>query len=204
MVKKQIKDSINLLFTPLRLILSHKFANRVGLDSIRDDRVNMALRYVRGRLLDIGCGINLLVKRYGDCNSVGIDVHDFGGGAEIVENVANLPFADKSFDTVSFVASFNHIPNRDRAIREIDRVLKDNGIIIITMIGPSIGKLRHMMRWIDQEEGKRYHYLRQNGEEDGLPCDYICSLLLKFKFRLKLRKHFLFYLNCLYIFERSG
>ena len=76
---------------------------------------------VRLRLLDIGAGTNALVRRHGD--GVGVEVYDWGGEALVVENAARLPFSDQSFDTVSFVASLNHIPNRQEALFEAHRHL---------------------------------------------------------------------------------
>jgi len=202
-MKNFYKEILNILLTPFRLIISHDFANKIGLDSVRDERNNIALTYVRGRLLDIGCGSNLLVKRYGN-NSIGVDVYDFGAGATIINNPSNLPFNDKSFDTVTFIASFNHIPDdREKVLDEVSRVLKADGIVIITMLNPFIGKIRHMMRWIDTVEEKRLTTKGQYGEKEGLSYKYIYDVFSKYGYKLKIRKRFLLLLNNLYVFQRD-
>lgn len=199
-----LKDIANLLFMPLRLLLPHEVANKISLNSIKDERVNMVLRFVKGRLLDIGCGTNLLVERYEHNGSIGVDVYDFKGGGKIIQNPAKLPFESNSFDTISFIASFNHIPNREEVLKETDRVLKKGGIVVVTMLSPFIGKLRHMMWWIDRQENDRYRHLKKEGEKDGLSYTYICNLFSKLGYRLKVKKTFLMQLNNIYIFEREN
>jgi len=189
---------INRILLPIRLFLPHDFASRIGLKSIREERNEIVLKFVKGRLLDVGCGPNILVKKYGN-HSFGVDVFDFGGGAIIVEDSSKLPFKDNTFDTISFVASFNHIPNRKEVMREVNRILKGKGRVIITNLEPIIGKVRHRMFWIDRIEGKRE---KKKDEEEGLKNEYIISLLINFGFKLikKVKFHFL---NNLYIFERK-
>lgn len=47
-----------------------------------------------------------------------------------VADAANLPFDDKSFDVVLIANALHVMPNPEKALREIDRVLKDKGILI--------------------------------------------------------------------------
>src|SRR5262249_30800158 len=110
-------------------------------DYLEKRRHNMVLPRVRGRLLDVGCGSNKLVKAYG--NGIGVDVYPWDGCDQVVESAASLPFDDQTFDTVSFVACLNHIPNRGDALREAHRVLKRDGVVVATMIGPLISVIWH-------------------------------------------------------------
>ena len=192
-----IYGMINKMSLPLRLFLPHGFTSRIGLKSIRDERNEIVLKFAKGRLLDIGCGPNILVKQYGN-DSVGIDVFDFNGGALIIEDASELPFKENTFDTVAFVASFNHIPNREEVITEVDRILKSYGRVIITNLEPIIGKVRHRMFWIDKiEEGRE----KKEGEEEGLKSEYIMNLLIECGFELMKKMKFQF-LNNIYVFER--
>jgi hypothetical protein len=96
---------------PFRLVLfDQDWLPRFGWTTLEEERLDAVLPHVHGRLLDIGAGPNTLVRRYG--NGVGVDVHDWGGGVMVVENTARLPFSDQTFDTITFVACLNHIPNR--------------------------------------------------------------------------------------------
>lgn len=45
-------------------------------------------------------------------------------------DAAELPFADKSFDVVLIANALHVMPEPERALMEIDRVLKDKGILI--------------------------------------------------------------------------
>ena len=64
--------------------------------------------YICGRLLDVGCGLNRLVREYG--NGVGVDVYDWGDVDLLVDDTSCLSFPDMSFDTITCLAALNHIP----------------------------------------------------------------------------------------------
>src|SRR5690349_15229799 len=104
---------------PARMVLLPDLvAERLHLTSIRAERMAIVLPELRGRLLDVGAGDNVLVHLYckagsaGSEQSVGIDTVDWGSDCQIVPDAGRLPFPYRSFDTVSFVACINHIPER--------------------------------------------------------------------------------------------
>lgn len=68
-------ELLNVIGLPVRLIFSHETVNKLGLRSLKDERYDIVKRYVTGRLIDIGCGDNELVRSYGH-GSVGVDVYD--------------------------------------------------------------------------------------------------------------------------------
>lgn len=52
---------------------------------------------------------------------------------EVVQaNAYSLPFSDESFDIIYMVAVFQEIPDKERALKEILRVLKQNGKLSIS------------------------------------------------------------------------
>jgi len=191
---------INFIFLPVRLIFSHETVNKLGLRSLRDERYDMIRKNIEGRLIDIGCGNNELVKSYGH-ESVGVDVYDFGGGALIVEDTSKLPFKNKSFQSASFVACLNHIINRDEVLKEVNRLLKEDGRVCMTMISPFWGVLRHKLAWWDPDQHDRG---MKEGEEMGLSSKYIIDLFLKNGFHLVKRQRFILGINNLYIFEKNS
>lgn len=188
-----VKD---LLSAPLRLtILPDDTATRLGLTSLEEERIRAVWPYIQGRLLDIGAGRNRLVQRYG--NGIGVDVHDWGGGALIVENSANLPFPDESFDTVTFLASLNHIPYREEVLREAYRLLKPGGRLIVTMINPFLGWIGHrIFWWYDPDQRERGI---TPGEVWGMWPYEVENLLTRTGFVLCLHKRFVYGLNHLFV-----
>ncbi|HPS72219.1 MAG TPA: methyltransferase domain-containing protein [Bacteroidales bacterium] len=191
---------LNFIFLPIRLIFSHETVNRLGLRSLRDERYDIVKKNINGRLIDIGCGNNELVKTYGR-DSIGVDVYDFGGGALIIEDTSNLPFDDQSFDSVSFVACFNHIINREEVLKESFRLLKQGGRIYMTMLSPFWGVLRHKLAWWDPDQHERG---MEEGEAMGLSTKYLVSLFDRCGFELVKRERFILGINNLYVFEKKS
>jgi len=97
-----------------------------------------------GKLLDTGCGAGwgsaVLAERGFDVT--GLDLHRafqpspshnlrFTTGSALA-----LPFPDKTFDVVSSYAMLEHIPDPQRALDEMIRVIKPSGLFIL--VGPNL------------------------------------------------------------------
>lgn len=164
-------------------------------------RIKTVLPYVKGNLLDIGCGTNQLARSYSG-KSTGTDVYQWGDVDVVVENSANLPFEDKTFGTVSIIAALNHIPNRLEVLKEAHRVLQNDGKLIITMIPPKISKMWHMIRksWdVDQRERGM-----KQGEVFGLTSRELSRLLSEAEFHIIYKKKFMFGINNLTISKKRN
>ena len=179
----------------LRFFVSHEKANSMGVRSIRDERIEAVLAHVSGHLLDVGCGEgNALVRRYAG-KGVGVDVYPWDG-TDIVCDTKNMPLDDVSFDTVTMVAVLNHIPQRLMVLKECVRVLRPGGKIIITMLTPFIGKVRHKMAWWDKDQHERG---MDPAERYGLKLSYVTDLLVQAGFTSITHRRFLLGLNHLII-----
>ena len=123
--KPAARAAWDLLLAPLRMVaLPDTASERLGLTSLRAERFAAVLPEMRGRCLDVGAGDNALLRCYREraaalgvrtedaAASVGVDVVDWGSDVLRVDTPARLPFPDASFDTVTFVACINHIPER--------------------------------------------------------------------------------------------
>lgn len=190
------------LFFPLLIFLSPAQSKRLGLTPIDDERKNICLKHAYGKVLDIGCGHNRFVQEYGN-DSIGVDVYRFKGSEKvtIVKDSSDLPFRDKAFDTISFIASLNHIPNRKEVLEEAKRVLKDNGRILITMINPVIGWICHKLRYpFDPDQKERG---MKDGELWGMWKWMVKALLTITGFKLVESQIFVWGLNRLYIGKKN-
>ena len=159
-------------------------------------RLNIVLPHINGRLLDIGCGTNELVRRHVG-KGIGVDVYDWGDVDCVVEDTSKLPFANEEFDTVSIVAALNHIPNREDVLKEAYRCLRPNGKMLVTMIPPAISFIWHTLRrpWdVDQKERGM-----KKGEVYGLSREQIHSLLESARFTVISDEYFMFGFNLLTI-----
>ena len=137
-------------------------------------RIRVVQPYISGRLLDIGCGTNTLVRSY-EGTGVGVDVHQWGDVDVLVKDSAELPFENAEFDTVTIIAALNHIPNRNDVLKEAHRVLGEQGTLVITMIPPRVSKVWHLLRkpWdVDQTERGM-----KDGEVYGLTAAQVSHLL---------------------------
>ena len=182
---------------PFRLVLfDQKWLHRWGWTTLEDERLNAVTPYIQGYLLDIGAGPNTLVKRYG--NGIGVDVFEWGEGAIIVDDTSKLPFPDQSFDTVTIIASLNHIPNRKSVLHEVRRVIKSDGQLIITMIDPVLGGLGHVIWWYSEDKQRGG---MTDGEVGGIWTRDLIQMCAEEGFHLHLHRRFVYGMNKFYLFK---
>jgi SAM-dependent methyltransferase len=134
---------------PLRA-LTLFYTDRWGLSSLASERFDYVANEVVGYCLDVGCGRhNRFVKEFLGGNGTGIDVYPYEGLTEehIVEDPSHFPFEDASFDSVTFIANINHIPEslRDIELAEAFRCLRPGGNVIVTMGNPVAEVLVHKL-----------------------------------------------------------
>ena len=99
------------------------------------------------KLLDIGCGGGVYSIEFAKhCSVYGIDssdkllheckqnAHNAGVDVSLVlADAQNIPFKDKTFDKIVMIEILEHIPNTHKALKEISRILKDNGSLCISI-----------------------------------------------------------------------
>ncbi len=94
------------------------------------------------RVLEVGCGWGELARRIAgevDTDVIATDLSPHmvelaraGGVAAEVADVQDLPFADGKFDVVVAAWMLYHVPDRDRAVSELARVLRPGGRLVAT------------------------------------------------------------------------
>ena len=107
-------------------------------------RNRVVSREVRPPLLDIACGLNVLARQFD--GSVGIDIQDYGTTDRVVEDFTKIPFPDKSFRTITIVASLNYFDDPVGVLRECARLLTDDGQVVLTLLDPAVGRQWHRFR----------------------------------------------------------
>jgi SAM-dependent methyltransferase len=194
---RKFKDD---LFAPLRLtVLSDEICARLGVTSVNAERIDCALQFVEGRLLDIGCGRNHLVRRYQGFG-VGVDVFDWSRGALILRDTSRLPFLDASFDTITILAALNHIPNRTAVLKEARRVLRPDGRLVMTMIPPGLSTLGHKVLWWYGDDWARG---MAEGEVYGFTPRQMTAMATAAGFEPALHRRFLYKLNHLFVYRKA-
>lgn len=90
--------------------------------------------WVKGLTLDVGCGGRPYEKTFfaGAERYVGTDYLSDRSKPELVCSAQDLPFAAEIFDTVVSTEVLEHVPDPARALREMRRVVKPTGALILT------------------------------------------------------------------------
>jgi SAM-dependent methyltransferase len=127
-----------------------------SLGEIVDDLERRLLLRLSGDLgncavLDVGCGdgaLTLAIRRAGAKSVTGCDIdprmiahavaraeQQQAGIRYVVADGACLPFADRSFDLVASVTVLSFLPDAEGAVREMARVLRPGGRLVIGELG---------------------------------------------------------------------
>lgn len=108
--------------------------------------LNQALPHIQGpRVLEVSFGTGYLLTRYaGKFETYGVDynvdliavarqnLREHGLTTPLMRgNVEHLPFADNSFDSIVNTMAFSAYPDAVSAIREVHRVLKPGGRLVL-------------------------------------------------------------------------
>ena len=110
------------------------------------------------KILEIGCGTCSLLCHFVEqgFDIYGVDVNSeyLARGKELhgelpceLISSERLPFPDNSFDLIFGFDVFEHIPDTDAHLREVSRVLKDNGSYLIQTPNKWTNVIFEIIRW---------------------------------------------------------
>lgn len=169
------KDYIgSLKFTGERVVEGDT-PERIWLDHV--ERYKFASKYVKGKnVLDISCGTGYgskILCEAGATKVVGIDISseaiDFAKthyqmkGLEFkVGNILDIDSPENYFDVITCFETIEHIKNQEKAFAELRRVLKSEGLLIIS--SPN-RKLTSPGKLIDDYPNNPYHTKEYSVEE---------------------------------------
>lgn len=125
------------------------------------------------RVLEVGCGFGELAERAGcelraevvalDLSARMVELARRRGVDARLGDIQRLPFADASFDCALAAFMLYHVPDLDRGLAELARVLRPDGrLVAATSSGRHLSEL-----WdpVGGNEGHELSFTRENGED---------------------------------------
>lgn len=107
----------------------------LGLSLLRNLKTVFTTEHLHGRLLDAGAGklphqhlVSKLSHEY-----VSLDFKPTHPKLDIVADVQHMPMPDSSFDSAICIEVLEHVPDPERALRELWRVLKPEGKLVFSV-----------------------------------------------------------------------
>ncbi len=139
------------------------------------------------QFIDLACGDNRLVEKLGF--GTGVDIKQYGKVDLVLEDFSKLPFEQSSIDFVSILAALNYFDDTQAVLKEVARVLKPSGNLLITLLWRPLSVAWHQLR---DRQLPRYAYSAQQLQEmlDGAGLKIV-----------ELHR-FMLGLNCLYVIGR--
>ncbi len=154
------------------------------------ESIRISAETVRGSVLDFGCGSKPYESLFRVDEYIGLDIevsgHPPGGKSpDIYYDGKHIPLEDASVDHVFSAEVFEHVFNAPELFREIHRVLKPGGTLIMTC--PFVWPLHE-----EPYDFARYtpyaltYFLTDSGyasvtaEKHGHPAEVICQLSLEY------------------------
>ncbi len=118
-------------------------------------------------VLDAGCGTgyldfelknNLGVKQVVslDVSETAVELAKSNGLNTVLSSLEKIPFPNSSFESILLLDVLEHTPNETKVLNEIERVLKNNGLLFIFV--PALNFF-----WSEQDQ-KLGHYRRYNSK----------------------------------------
>jgi len=113
-------QSIFSLFSPYRYVVNKEIT-----------KLEKLLNSYNKKILEIGCGKNSYKKKFPKSDWTATDIN-FEGDADLITDATDLKFSDNQFDVIICISVLEHIFEYQKALKEIRRVLKKKGILILS------------------------------------------------------------------------
>ncbi len=130
-----LKDYRNIKYSSNTLDTFYPLSNRLNL-------IRRVLPYFKGTHIDVGCGrtpYKDMIQEEGNIDKyIGIDIpnpfHQSEGEApDMFWDGITLPLEDNSVDSAMLIEVLEHCPKPEIVLKEVNRVLKPNAIVFITV-----------------------------------------------------------------------
>jgi 2-polyprenyl-3-methyl-5-hydroxy-6-metoxy-1,4-benzoquinol methylase len=180
---------------------------RIGDYFIQWWRIQMAARWILpgSRVLDIGCHQGEFLSFLGEqiAPSIGIDPLYRANGEPIQHQLLpwefheGMPFENNSFDTITLLATLEHMQNKDAAAREIRRLLSPGGRVVITVPSVVVDRILDILLVLQVVDGMSLE------EHHGFSPEEVPGIFVQEGLELISLQKFQLGLNYLYVFERE-
>lgn len=152
----------------------------------------------KGRILDIPCGQGALSEKLREqgfeifCGDYDSDNYRIKNGHfHRLDLNCNLPYKDETFDCVTSVEGIEHLENPHLLIREIGRVLKTGGHLIITT--PNIMNIQSRLYFLLRSHFRYFKHFPQAGNQrellelhiNPIPFGELSYILNRYGFRIE-------------------
>ena len=123
-----------------------------------------------GIILDVGCGIGSFEKNLQNLNIIGLDISEEmlkearkrSDKTFVQGNVEELQFNDSKFDAVFSVTTLEFLDEYRKAIKEIARVTKPKGKLLVMMLNPQSEYFRENV----QKPGDYFQRIKHTNTEE--------------------------------------
>jgi SAM-dependent methyltransferase len=102
---------------------------------------NVSKKYFFGKLLDIGCGVmpykDLILESNNISEYVGVDIENPAYQKHVKPDIywdgKDLPIDNNVYNSAMLIEVLEHVPKPDEVLKEVSRVLKNEGVLLITV-----------------------------------------------------------------------
>ncbi len=176
--------------------LAPSYSNN-AVNFIKNKRLRLIKKYINktDKILEIGCGSGNLLKNIACENITGLDISNkmideckkiCPNGNFIVGDAENLPFKNNSFDKVIISEVLYYLPDLNKAIKEAFRVLKKDGLLLITSLNKKYNLVKIIVKLfhIGVHDNISKSYISLNNLKSIMEKDFkieeIASIPIKF------------------------
>ena len=119
---------------PLRIYTNPRIIDDIYLHfSELRDAIKKYANEVKGVTLDVGAGKSPYRDFFKNCTKyIKLDKFEYEGKPDIIADATKIPLKNNSIDNIVCFQLLEHLPNPEKAINEIYRILKPNGICLLT------------------------------------------------------------------------
>jgi 2-polyprenyl-3-methyl-5-hydroxy-6-metoxy-1,4-benzoquinol methylase len=172
---------------------------------LRDKRIKSALPYLKGKVLDFGCGIGKLSEYIEDENYIGIDIDEesikiakkfYPNKQFYLDNEFEEIKDALRFDSIVSLAVIEHVKNPHDFLLELKSLLNQKGSIVLTTPHP-------YSDWI-HDIGSSIGFFSKHANEEHeelIDKNKMAKLSKESGMDLKVFKRFLFGVNQLFVLQ---